>query len=229
MQRPQADSPEDYRYRLRRARFKLFEELVDEVLAKKSSVSILDMGGRAKYWNLLDSKYYNKVSITVVNLEERNKIHEKESGLNDKCNIIMRIGDGTNLFDVQDKEFDIAHSNSVIEHVGMYSAMERFASETRRVGNAYFVQTPNFWFPFEPHFGLPFFQWLPEPTRIAINTRFGAGFYPRGNMENAIQRTDYIRLVSKPLMRHFFPDAVHKTEKFYLMPKSLMAIRQPVF
>ena len=56
-------------------------------------------------------------------------------------------GDGRNLSNFGDKTFDIAHSNSVLEHVGNWEDMHRFAGEIARVGRKYFVQTPSFWFP----------------------------------------------------------------------------------
>lgn len=51
----------------------------------------------------------------------------------------------------QDNEFDAVFSNSVIEHVGDYEAQRQMANEIMRVGKRYFVQTPNFYFPIEPH------------------------------------------------------------------------------
>ena len=63
-----------------------------------------------------------------------------------------------------DDEFDLVYCSSVIEHV----APERraaFAAEVRRVGRGWFVQTPAFSFPLEPHALLPLAHWLPAPLR----------------------------------------------------------------
>jgi ubiquinone/menaquinone biosynthesis C-methylase UbiE len=58
--------------------------------------------------------------------------------------------------------FDIVHCNSVIEHVVIPEHRFRLASEIRRVGKRWFVQTPNRHFPLEPHTRMPFAQWLPQ-------------------------------------------------------------------
>ena len=53
-------------------------------------------------------------------------------------------------------------------------------AEIRRVASAaYWVQTPNFWFPIEPHFLVPAWHWLPEDARVAILRRRGVGWAGR--------------------------------------------------
>jgi SAM-dependent methyltransferase len=63
-----------------------------------------------------------------------------------------------------DDEFDLVYCNSVIEHV-QPPRREAFASELRRVGRGWFVQTPAWSFPLEPHALLPFAHWLPPHIR----------------------------------------------------------------
>jgi hypothetical protein len=70
-------------------------------------------------------------------------------------------GDGCSL-PFRDRSFDVVFSNSVIEHVGDAACQQRFANEVARVGHAYWVQTPNRWFPVEQHLLTPFLHWLPR-------------------------------------------------------------------
>src|ERR1017187_2845994 len=55
----------------------------------------------------------------------------------------------------RDAAFDVVFSNSVIEHVGDAQSQRAFAREVARVGRAYWVQTPNRWFPVEQHLLTP--------------------------------------------------------------------------
>jgi len=63
-----------------------------------------------------------------------------------------------------DHEFDLVYCSSVIEHVPP-ARRAAFAAEARRVGRAWFVQTPARGFPIEPHSLLPFAHWLPARLR----------------------------------------------------------------
>jgi SAM-dependent methyltransferase len=63
-----------------------------------------------------------------------------------------------------DDEFDLVYCSSVIEHVPP-SRRHVFAAEIRRVGRGWFVQTPAYSFPIEPHSLLPGAHWLPSGLR----------------------------------------------------------------
>jgi len=64
----------------------------------------------------------------------------------------------------EDREFDLVYCSSVIEHVPP-ARRAAFARELRRVGRGWFVQSPAFSFPIEPHALLPGAHWLPAPLR----------------------------------------------------------------
>ena len=72
--------------------------------------------------------------------------------------------DATLRLPFADGEFDLVYCSSVIEHVAP-QRREAFAAELRRVGRGWFVQTPAFSFPVEPHALLPFAHWLPVALR----------------------------------------------------------------
>jgi SAM-dependent methyltransferase len=72
--------------------------------------------------------------------------------------------DATKRLPFADNEFDLAYSSSVIEHI----RPERraiFARELQRVARGWYVQTPAFEFPIEPHALLPAAHWLPPNVR----------------------------------------------------------------
>jgi SAM-dependent methyltransferase len=72
--------------------------------------------------------------------------------------------DATAALPFADDEFDLAYSSSVIEHVAP-DRREAFAAELKRVARGWYVQTPAYSFPIEPHALLPFAHWLPRAVR----------------------------------------------------------------
>jgi SAM-dependent methyltransferase len=63
-----------------------------------------------------------------------------------------------------DGQFDLVYCSSVVEHVPP-ARRSVFAAEVRRVGRGWFVQTPAYSFPLEPHSLLPFAHWLAPAVR----------------------------------------------------------------
>lgn len=63
-----------------------------------------------------------------------------------------------------DREFDLAYSSSVVEHVPA-ERRAAFAAEVKRVARGWYVQTPAWSFPVEPHSLLPFAHWMPPAIR----------------------------------------------------------------
>jgi SAM-dependent methyltransferase len=80
--------------------------------------------------------------------------------------------DASSRLPFADGEFDLVYCSSVVEHVPP-EHRSTFAAELRRVGHGWFVQTPAWSFPIEPHALLPFVHWLPRPLRRAY-WRMGA-------------------------------------------------------
>jgi ubiquinone/menaquinone biosynthesis C-methylase UbiE len=132
-------------------------------------------------------------------------------------NVEVGQADGTAL-PYSDREFPVAFSNSVIEHVPS-DRQAAFAGEIRRVADRYYVQTPNKWFPIEPHYQLPLVQFLPERVLKALNQRFSFGFREKGRWEP-------VRLLSASELQRLFPDAEIHRERLFGLTKSIMAVRR---
>lgn len=222
MKRPDATNPKSLRYKFRFKRFKKIDNMIRNILKGQDQVTILDVGGRRDYWDYLSEDLRSKVFITVLNYEEElTEFVEKA----DNINLTVVIGDGCNMPQYADNSFDIVHSNSVIEHVGSLENMGKYAAEIRRIGKRYYVQAPNLWFPIDPHFGVPLFHWLPDPTRAIILHKYKVGFSntPVPDYVEALTEADSIKLVDKSLMKRLFPESIFQNEKFMLLTKSIVA------
>ena len=200
-------------HRLRERRFQMFERLVS---ALPRPIRIIDIGGTTRYWEQRGWAGRSDVTITLVNLEAEAARYE---------NILPTAGDATDLAEHGDQSFDVAFSNSVIEHLFTLEAQQRMADEVRRVAAAYWVQTPNFWFPIEPHFLVPAWHWLPEETRVSILRRRGVGWAGRCPDEDRARAVvQEHRLMRRDELARLFPDAVIVGERFAGLTKSWTAI-----
>ena len=111
-----------------------------------------------------------------------------------------------------DDAFDLVYCSSVIEHVPP-ERRAAFAAEVRRVGRGWFVQTPAFSFPIEPHALLPFAHWLPVGLRRRY-WRLGVA----GGWEE-------ISLLRRAEMEALFGPAL--PERFGPLVKSWVCVRAP--
>ena len=103
--------------------------------------------------------------------------------------------------------------------------MEAFAAEVRRLAPRYYVQTPYFWFPYEPHYASFFFHWRSEQARAKALLRRRHGFSPKcGDMGQAMREVQEARLLDKAQFQYLFPDARHIDEKVAGLTKSLIAV-----
>jgi hypothetical protein len=215
------NDPNSFGSRMRKRRAQLLLAMILEVFGEKGKVEIVDIGGTRTYWNIIpaDLLRVQNVKITIVNLPGTEVIFDDPV-------FSFVEGDGRNLPNFSDNAFDIAHSNSVLEHVGNWEDMRRFAGEIARVGKKYFVQTPSFWFPIEPHCMIPFFHWLPLSFRMQLVLRFELGHWKKAaNLREAQQIVESARLLTMKKMQTLFSDAIIRTE-WLLFPKSHIAIRK---
>ena len=137
------------------------------------------------------------------------------------------VGDAADMSSFVDKEFDVVISNSVIEHLPDPDRQRRMAQEISRVGRRYYVQTPNRYFPLEPHFLFPAFQFLPLRVQVYLLTHFSLGWYEKQATRAAARDVaTSIRLVSGRELRRWFPGARIVRERLLGFPKSFIVIGQ---
>jgi SAM-dependent methyltransferase len=121
------------------------------------------------------------------------------------------LADATERLPFDDGAFDLVYSSSVVEHLPP-PARAAFAGEIRRVGRAYWVQTPAFSFPVEPHALLPFAHWLPPGIRRPY-WRLGVA----GEWEE-------IALLRRGELARLFPDGEVIAERVGPLAKSWIAV-----
>lgn len=201
-------------------------KMIEKAYEVHGKVDIIDIGGRKTYWNILPmdvlSRY--RVMITIVNLPDASE--QGDNQYEDEKHFCFQFGDGGNLSCFSDNTFQIVHANSVIEHVGDWFNMVKFAKEVSRIAPTIFIQTPYFWFPIEPHFMTLFFHWLPRPIRIWFLLHFDLGSHPRSlTLHEAAGKLENYRLLDRQMFQALFPDAQIVSEKFLGLTKSLIAVR----
>jgi hypothetical protein len=207
----------------RKQRAETLRKLIDELARARNKLNILDLGGRIQYWDQVGRSFLRErnVTITILNLHSSEIIREDIDGI-----FSFEVGDACDL-NYKDLHFDLAHSNSVIEHVGDWQRMQSFAQETRRVAKNHYIQTPYLWFPIDPHFyAFPMFHWLPRAIRALLLMAFPLAASGRASSyHKALQAVDSSSLLDLRQFRLLFPDSRICTEKFAGFPKSLIAIR----
>lgn len=213
-----SSQPNQVEYHFRSRRFVIFKEILDQVIAGKGFCRILDIGGTPEYWQAYGNNLsWNKLQVCLLNLTAPQIQSDS---------ITTLVGDARNIKEFGDFSFDVVHSNSVIEHVGRWEDMAAMASEVQRLAPRYFVQTPYFWFPIEPHARFPLLHWMPESWRYRILMKRNCGTWQRqpdlGHAMTAIQSAV---LLDKKQMQHLFPEAKIVHERIFGLTKSLIAIR----
>jgi len=196
--------------RFRKKRFKIFQTYLAKV--KFTSPKILDVGGTEDYWNKINLIFGTNFQPIINNISKDELNQGNFNGI---------VGDGKSLSFIKDNTFDLAYSNSVIEHLTGFEDQYEMAYNIKRVAKYYFIQTPAFIFPLEPHFLFPFFHWLPKKVRIWFILNFNLGWYQKcQSFIEAKKLVDSIRILKKKELKLLFKDAHIITERLFFIPKS---------
>ncbi len=223
--------------RLRRKRFSLFVKLLEGL---EKPVRVIDLGGTGLFWEQMGfAKEGNTTAedkTSSINCEEQalllrpgaieiHLLNQSKQEIRHKA-MISLVGDARNLQAFEDNSFDIAFSNSVIEHVGDWRDQQMMAEEMQRAGKRVFLQTPNRYFPIEPHFLFPFFQFLPFGWRVWLVRHFRLGWYERiPDRKQAERICRSMRLLTKTELQRLFPGSKIHTERFVGLAKSFIVLK----
>ncbi len=172
--------------------------------------TILDIGGTSTFWEGMDLR------VTLLN---------KEAAGSSNGGVSFVRGDARRI-PFPDAAFDIAFSNSMIEHLHTRENQRHAAEEAMRVGKHLWIQTPNRWFPIEPHYLTPFIHWLPKPVRRRLVRNCSVwGIITRPSRGEAHAIVDELELLSATDLRQLFPGCQIVRERFLGMTKSLIVVR----
>lgn len=189
-------------------------------LAPEPIGHLLDVGGFANDWH---GRGKTVIEVTVLNLTAQ-PLGTQPSG---SPTFHAMAGDGRKL-EMDDAEFEVVYSNSVIEHVGDYEDQKAFAAEMRRVGRKLWVQTPAFSCPVEPHYLGLFVHWIPSRFRWPfIRWATVVGLTGAAGVHGLRAIMDTTRLLTYREFQSLFPDCEIIVERmFWIIPKSYIALRK---
>jgi hypothetical protein len=174
-----------------RARRQMFRLFMDH-MKPNPRMRVLDVGVTSDQ-TYQESNYFEQMypyphNITCVGTEDGSHLATRYPGLT-----YTPIRPGERL-PFAAGEFDIVFSNAVLEHVGSREAQRAFLQELRRVGKAFFVTTPNRWFPVEHHTGLPLVHYLPPATFRALLRHTRYQFWSHESNLNILTSRELLRL-----------------------------------
>lgn len=213
-----------YSQKCRAQRAKMFRKIFPNIANRH----ILDLGGGKGEHISMVVPNHKSVTVADYDIKHLGIAHER-FGFN------TLVLDGSQRLPINDNQYDIVYCNSVIEHVTgpkdevvnikskrTFEALARehqkqFASEIRRIGKGYFVQTPNKWFLIESHTITPsFVQLLPRSLQLIAYR-----LIPKK------KTLPDFNLLTVSDMKALFPDADIVYEKSMGMIKSIIAVKFP--
>lgn len=172
---------------------------------------ILDVGGDLWNWQFLPVR----PMLTVLNL------FPAPPDL--PADVTWVVGDACHL-PFADGAFDVAFSNSVVEHLGTAENQHQFAHEVQRVARAYYVQTPNRWFPIEPHLMAPLIHYLPHGWQRPLYPITPWVLLNKPDRASMDRQFEELRLLTRAQLHHLFPQAQILTERAAGIAKSFVAL-----
>jgi hypothetical protein len=178
-----------------------------------ADMRVLDLGGTPISWRTLGMRAGHVTIVDLGRAEDPN-----ESWIDVICADACAGGFG---------KYDLVFSNSLIEHLGGHDRRKQFADVVRESAPSWWIQTPYRYFPIEPHWIFPGFQFLPFRTRLMICQHWSTlhSSDTRKDMAKAAEFVASVELISSTEMRMYFPASEIWFERIAGIPKSVVAIK----
>jgi hypothetical protein len=205
------DAPDSFgaRYRARRWAW------LNAAFPDLRQMSVVDLGGTAGAWLQAPVR---PARVHLLNLETppADLPGWMDSDLADACELPDSVLRGP---------YDLVVSNSVLEHVGGHERRQRFADAVHRLADLHWVQTPYRYFPVEPHWLFPGFQFLPVAGRTVVARHWPLVHTPPADRAAALRAALGVELVSRTELAYYFPESEIRSERMAGLVKSLIAVK----
>jgi len=177
-------------------RKKMFEKFLS-AMQPQEDYKVLDLGvtndDRFQESNYFEKLYPYKKNLVCAGVEDGSFLEAKYPGVH-----FVSVEPHKPL-PFADQEFDIVFSNAVIEHVGNQADQKAFVKEMLRVSRAFFLTTPNRWFPIEFHTGWPLLHYLPKHIHRSILSGLGKAYWSKEENLNLLSANELQRLFPENL------------------------------
>jgi hypothetical protein len=180
-----------------------------------AEMSVLDLGGAPIAWK---NALVQPAHVTCVNRQDMSQ--DATATISVVTSDVFALP-ATTLR----TNYDLVYCSSLIEHVGGPGKRKELAMIIQSICTDHWVQAPYRYFPIEPHWVFPFFQFLPLQTKAAISRHWDAGGYTaKQNRESSVELALEVDLPSVTEFRYLFPASELIIERLAGLPKSLIAV-----
>jgi hypothetical protein len=184
--------------------------MFQQTFPQLGQMRVLDLGGSPDYWAKAPIR---PASVRCVNLDP-NDVSQDPSWIEyvvaDAC-------------ERQPGDYDLVVSNSCIEHVGGHERRLRFSETVHSAADRHWVQTPYRFFPIEPHWLFPGFQFLPTSAQMKISRTWPLSPI-RSTADSAWADVSGVELLSITDVRGYFSGSTIWFERWSGAVKSIVAV-----